>query len=96
METKADITFVKKNTIRVIYFHEKYNKKIYKLRRLYNIPKIETLRTKKKWDIVYSKYSPKMMSIIDIDSKPRLLGNLTIIIIFFIPIFFIKKIMRST
>lgn len=92
-KTKGEATIIqiRNSCVEFEYFHEFKNKKIklnYKQR---NIKKIEQLKNKAKWEILYSKNFPKRVSIVDIDTPPVGLPSFIFILIFALPLIFFKN-----
>jgi len=72
------------------YYHAHLMKDIKLVKRIGNLKKTKKLKSKKEWDIVYSKFFPNLVSIVGIDPKPGP-GIVIFMLFFFLPLFFTHK-----
>ncbi len=82
----------KQGELEFYYKHKVLNKKVELISGCYKKEKLRVIAEQEDVDILYSRYFPEMVVLIDYDQQPDFILSLLLILIWTIPMFFYKEI----
>ena len=95
IESKATVELIRKNRMKIVYFHKRQEKSFSVERKEYHIDKLKKIKAINEWNIFYSNHFPALVYIVGIDENKNITPYSSFFIILIVSIFIVFLLIKE-